>query len=357
MAAKKEARKAVIVGSLLDWPLGAKLATLLGLPEAVTRLGAYQVSGHHGDEVAAAVRAVKEQPSPEVKAAGERLLAALHVCAFQRARYSVGFHGSLSPEELRARLDETYLVRSPAEAAEARTRTPAKSLSAIAKAMESASGLPKKRVLAWLEKGGKMIEADADALAYVFVADPEASSEVDRRLLSLWANNLTAVSTRFPTPSPGAPELGFDRLGLYIEGLTAAGLAPAVIERLLLTRWAQQVRMFPSTGVRVWEQLARDPQAFSQRVLDQPDGAHHLVSVLAALLELPAQALDAGAGDLVRRFCADASLVPEETLEKLRKDPAYRAILGTLERHGTPVTGRPFGGGVTSGVPLRDLTA
>ena len=109
--------------------------------------------------------------------------------------------------------------------------------------------------------------------------------------------------------------------------------------------------------MRVWERLARDPEAFSAYALDQEHGAHHLVSVLAAVLELPASALAAGAGERMRSFCADTSLVPEETLEKLRKDPSYRATLEGIVRHGTPVTGRPFQGGTTTGVPLRDLKA
>lgn len=354
---KKEARKVVVVGCLLDWPLGPRLAKLLALPEPVTRLGCYQVIGNHGAEVAAAARGAKGASSPEVAAAGASIQVALDVCSHQRGAYAAGVAGSLSPEELTARLGDTYLVRSPAEAVAARVRTPAKSLAGITKAMASVDGLPKKRVLAWLEKGGKMPEADADQLAKVFVADPEAANEVDERLLSLWAQNLMAQTRVFPMPSPGAPELGSDRLGRYVEHLHAAGVAPPVVERLLVTRWAQFVRMFPSTGVRVWEQLARDARGFSRRVLEQERGAHHLVSVLAAVLELPKTALDAGAGDLVRSFCADASLVPDETVEKLCKDPDYRAALGTLKRHGSPAAVTPLAGGISNDGPLRALTA
>ena len=87
-----------------------------------------------------------------------------------------------------------------------------------------------------------------------------------------------------------------------------------------------------STGIWVWEAIVTDAPALSERVLGFYDGATRLRFVLGAVLHLPKSTLEAGALDVVKKICADPSLVPDKTMELLLADSDYRELLGTIAR-------------------------
>lgn len=338
--------KEVIVGSLTDWPLGARLAALLKLPASASGVACFQTLGNHGDAVTAKVFEVKETISPSLEPFVDRIHAALDVCTWGRAasfKSTNAYHANLSPEELKAHLSTEYLVRSPAEALEARRLTPAQSLQRIEKAAAKFPiGCPRKSLLAYLEGGplrDSVLEADAHYLKYLFVASPEAYNEVDERLFSLWARIAGDVDGP-PQPQPPAPELGFDRFGAHRQKLVAAGHEDrAALDYFLRKRPMEHARWWPSTGVWVWEQLVADARGLIERVL-APAEAHGdrrhvelgLVEVLTSVLWLPESALEAGALDAVLQACASPALVPDLTLSRLRKDKEFQPLLASLKR-------------------------
>lgn len=333
VAAKKEA----IVGSLLDWPLGARLVKLLGLPDSVGRLGCFQVIGTHGKDVSKAVFAAPETISAELAPFENAILAVIATCTSGRSASFTsehGFHANLTPEELAARLSADFLVRSPAEAREARRLTPAQSLGRIEKAAEVAKiGRSRKQLMAYLE-GGPLTEgllgADAHELGKCLVANPDLNNEVDDRLFHLWVR--AANETTMPPMPPFKPELGFDRFGAWHEKMVAAGMNDRGARDHLLIKLAQHSRWWPSTGVWVWEQLARDPQAFCERVLTHESSDIRFVDVLTSVLWLPEGALEAGAAEAVRKACSSPDRVPDDTLARLRKDSEIAPLLASVKR-------------------------
>lgn len=332
--AKAPSAKPVIVGKLTDWPLGARLAKLLDLPASVTELGCVQVLGGHGP-------AVLELLGAETKSSAdvERAKAALDACTKNGAaivKSTQLVHPSLSPEEVASCLGTTFRVMSPAEALAGRKKTPAQSLKWIEKNLAELDGLgvPRKTFLAWLDGKGKIesvLQANADTLSRAMASEPEAYNELDEQLFALWAQRLHRHAN-FPWPHPDDLEYGSDRRTAYLDKMVAAGMDRAAAEDWMLGTWSQRVRTWPSTGIWVWEALVADARALSTRVLGLEDGARHLRFVLGAVLELPKSTLEAGALDVVKKVCADKSLVPDETMERLLADSDYRALLGTIAR-------------------------
>lgn len=102
----------------------------------------------------------------------------------------------------------------------------------------------------------------------------------------------------------------------------------------MLEDWSQFVMRWRSTGIWVWEALVADARALSKRVLGLYDGATRLRFVLGAVLQLPKSTLEAGALEVVKKVCADTSLVPDKTMALLLADSDYRALLGTITRSG-----------------------
>lgn len=329
------AGKPVIVGKLTDWPLGARLAKLLDLPASVTDLGYVQVLGGHGP----AVLELLGEQRPSVDPAVVRAQGALDACTRNQSaiiKSTQLVHPSLTPEEIAARLGTAFHVMSPAEALAARKKTPAQSLEKIEQRIGDLTGLgvPKKSLLAWLEGKGKVEPAaNADALRDAMVSEPEAYNEVDERLFSLWVRRLHEHAY-FARPSPLDLEYGSDRRTTYLDKMAAAGMDRTAAEDAMLDRWGELVMRWPSTGIWVWESLVADARALTTRVLGFYDGARRLRFVLGAVLELPKSTLEAGALDVVKKVCADSSLVPDETMERLLADSGYRALLGTIARSG-----------------------
>ena len=95
----------------------------------------------------------------------------------------------------------------------------------------------------------------------------------------------------------------------------------------------QQYKWFErNPGIWVWEALVADAEALSARVLRLDGGASSLGYVLGSVLELPKSTLAAGALDVVKKACADPSLVPDETMQRLLGDSGYHALLGAVDR-------------------------
>jgi hypothetical protein len=57
-----------------------------------------------------------------------------------------------------------------------------------------------------------------------------------------------------------------------------------------------------------------------------------IAELLTSVLWLPEGAIEAGARDAVRKVCARPALVPDRTLEILRKDDELGPLLASLER-------------------------
>jgi len=330
--------KPVIVGRLTDWPLGARLAKLLDLPAGVTELGCVQVLGGHGPAVLELLGA-QTKSSPTAPAVVERAKAALDACTRNQSaiiKSTQIVHPSLAPEEIAACLGAAFRVMSPAEALAGRRKTPAQSLKWMEKQLASLVGLgvPRKTILTWVEGKGKLEPlpaVDADVLRDAMVSEPEAYNEIDERLFALWVRR-GHPRVSFPRPHPDDLEYGFDRRTAYLDKMVAAGMDRTGAEDMMLGRWSELVMRWPSTGIWVWEALVADARALSKRVLGLEDGAKRLRFVLGAVLELPKSTLEAGALDVVKKVCADASLVPDETMERLLADSDYRALLGTIAR-------------------------
>lgn len=362
-AAKSAAPRAktVIVGKLTDWPLGARLAKLLDLPAGATELGCVQVLGGHGPAVLELLGA-QAKPSLLDSAVVDRARAALDACTRNQSaiiKSTQLVHPSLTPEEIAARLGTTFHVTSPAEALAGRKKTPTQSLKWIEKALGSLSGLgvPRKSLLAWLEGKGKLEPVpgvDADVLRDAMVSEPEAYNEIDERLFALWVR-VGHHRVSFPRPYPDDLEYGFDRRTTYLDKMVAAGMDRTGAENMMLGRWGELVMRWPSTGIWVWEALVADAGALSKRVLGLEDGAKRLRFVLGAVLELPKSTLEAGALDVVKKVCADASLVPDETMERLLADSDYRALLGTIARSGVSAPFTAHLGGDARSVPLTEV--
>lgn len=334
-AAKAPIAKPVIVGKITDWQLGARLAKLLDLPASATELGCVQVLGGHGPAVLALLG---DRPA-SVDPAVVRTQGALDACTRNQSaiiKSTQLVHPSLTPEEIAARLGAAFRVMSPAEALAARKKTPAQSLKKIEQRILDLTGLgvPKKSLLAWLEGNGKSEpNANADALKDAMVSEPEAYNEVDERLFSLWVRKLHENAS-FARPDPLDLEYGSDRRTTYLDKMAAAGMDRTIAEERMLDGWSQLVMRWPSTGIWVWESLVADARALTTRVLKLDDGAKRLGHVLGAVLELPKSTLEAGALAVVKKVCADRSLVPDKTLERLLADSDYRALLGTIARSG-----------------------
>ncbi|APR78902.1 Hypothetical protein A7982_04249 [Minicystis rosea] len=330
--------KPVIVGKLVDWPLGVRLAKLLDLPASATELACVQVLGGHGPAVLELLGAT---PSVADSAIVARVNAALDACTKNQAaivKSTQLVHPTLAPEEIAARLGAAFRVMSPAEAHAARKKSPAQSLSRIEKNLADLQGLevPRKAVIAWLEGKGKItsvLGANADVLGRAMASEPEAYNEIDEQLFALWVQRLNPF-TGFPWPNPNDLEYGFERRTAYLDKMVAAGMDRTGAEDSMLGRWSERVRTWPSTGIWVWEALVADAHALSKRVLGLEDGANRLRFVLGSVLELPKSTLEAGALDVVKKVCADSSLVPDETMQRLLADSGYRALLGTIARSG-----------------------
>jgi len=344
----------VIVGSLGEFPVGARLARLLRLPATATSLACFQFDNTAHQDLAARLLALPGAPPAGVREAYPRISNA--VSFFSAPGITTMVHPAASVADLRAALDTGVEALSPAEGALARRKTEAESLAAIEDALRITDGLPKKGLKTWLGKASKkFIDANADQRTRVFVAQPESMNVVDQRLFNLWCYSVAATSFLFPMP-PSAPELGFDRRSLFAEGLRAAGVAPAVVETAMLSRWAPVLRGLRSTALWVWEQIAADPRAFSRRVLDIEEGAKNLAMALLSMGEIPLAIHEDGALADLRAFCADASLVPDATLAVLDEDPVFHALLPDLARHGVSAPFRPFPASKSVvGVPLREL--
>jgi hypothetical protein len=336
-AATPKPGKPVTVGRLADWPLGARLAKLLDLPASAAQLACVQVIGRHGPAV---LEALGGRPSL-LDPVAARAQAALDACTKIRGatvETTQLVHPSLAPEEIAARLGEAFRVLSPAEAVTARRKTPAQSLKQIEKNLAQLQGLgvQRKSLLAWLEGKGKLesvLGADPDVLRDAMASEPEAYNEVDEQLFTLWARRCQE-RTLLPRPNPDDLEYGCDRRTLYLDKMAAAGMDGAAAEGRMLDDWAQLVRRWPSTGVWVWEALLADARALSQRVLASYFGPTRLVYVLEAVLDLPTSTLEAGALDVVKKVCADRSMVPDKTLDQLLANKEYRELLGVIARTG-----------------------
>ncbi len=320
------------------------------------QLACVQVLGGHGKAVLAIAGGAQGPGAPVSPFDLERAQAALDACTRNQGAIVSSTQRVLasSPAEVRAKLAEAFNVLTPAEARLGRTKSPAQSLKAIGKALESLPvGVPKKALLAWLENGGAiepLLRADPDVLKNAMVADAEVFNVVDERLLSLWVR---AGHHQVSFPSLNDLEYGFDRRAAILDQLAAAGMNRGAAENMLLGRWSEMVRTWPSTGVAVWEALSTDGHAFCRRVLALEDGDRRLAFALQALLELPDSVLKLGGLDLVRKICADASLVPDTTMERLLRSDKER--LSGVARSGKSAHFTKAAAGVIRAVPLIDL--
>lgn len=339
MAKSNSNKPEVIVGTLNDWPLGARLGSLLGLPEEATRVACFQAIGNHGDAASKVFFKRKETVSRTLAPFSDALVAALETCTCDKSKgikAQWGFHGSAPVDEVKEDLSASFVVRTPIEAREARRLSPKVSLARIEKALEKAPARVqnKKSLMAFLEGGPfkeSLLEIDGRDLGYGFVAWPDAFGEVDTRLGFLWAAIASEAST-VPMP-PFSPELGFDRFDAHVQLLKSAGVDANAAHDLVLVKNAASSRWWPSTGVRVWEQLRVDPKAFVDRVVGQWMGERHLADVLISMLWLPGSVVAHGAIDLLREVCSSPALVPDNTLKKMKEeDDQTRAFIASLKR-------------------------
>jgi hypothetical protein len=326
----------MVIGALVDWPIGARLSRLLSIPDTVASLGYYITAEEHADAASELVFATKERVSTGLESAVESALAALPLLG-DGGR---GFHVNLSPEKLRATVAKAFEPMSPRQAIDAKVLPPKKTLAQLEKRLAKADwdrAMAAKRpaILKYL-KGETSIDAlrerglDAHDLAGLAADPPERWNEVDERLFRLWFEYANS-STRLPYCPPREPphELGADRFASLRDRLVGAGMSDDDALDCMI-REAAGARWWSSTGLWVWERLLADPRALSKRALALSNGPHRLADLYAALLLLPETILARGALAAALRTLEDEASIPAKVLTLLCEQSLPDAILAAL---------------------------
>ena len=347
-----------MVGTLLDWPLGARVVELLALPQEARNVACYQVVGTHGAAVETTVFHNPEVSSAVVAQHEEAILGTLELCTTTPGVTSTyGFHGSMTVPALREVLGREFTVLTPSDALASRRAKPAASRKRIEKALKDASIGSRKALYAFLDGGPfkeSLTNLDGHYLSYGCVTGVEVHNDVEARLAFVWCH---CASRDTMPPMPKNPELGFDRFGLTLDALIRAGTPAEVALDHLLVRKAQYSRWWPSTGVYVWERLLADAEALSRSALDHASGQQLLADMLMSVLWLPEGVLAAGAAAVVRDVCRSSALVPDRTIEVLREDEkAARSLEGIERPPGTQVKASPQKVTSRADVPLAPFT-